>query len=66
MTNNVFTAIVSAYVHATIWPQVTSGSGQRGGMFYISGATTPTVSTSNQFKHNYVAHRGGSLSLYST
>jgi len=47
MTNNVFTAIVSAYVHATIWPQVTSGSGQRGGMFYISGATTPTVSTSN-------------------
>lgn len=43
-----------------------AGSGQRGGMFYINSATTPTVSNGNSFKYNYLAFRGGAVSLYNT
>lgn len=66
VTSNTFTAITTPYVINTIWPVVVSGNGQRGGMFYISGATTPTISTTNTYQNNYVAFRGGSYSLYNT
>ena len=36
----------------------------RGGLFYIKDCQNPIISTSNEFKRNYIAHQGGAFSLY--
>ena len=36
----------------------------RGGLFYIKDSISTVVSSSNEFKRNYVANKGGAFSLY--
>jgi hypothetical protein len=51
------------YVSNTIMPIIGTASYDRGGMFYIKDAMTPTQSDGNTFKKNFISKRGGALSI---
>jgi hypothetical protein len=47
-------------------PLIAASSYDRGGTFYLKGALTPINSNGNYFKKNYIAKRGGALSIINT